>query len=292
MCGNGGISKYTSQSGSIDYKYNYCPKCDVIFIESVPLPQDVVNLYADDYSGYSNLGILTRVAQDFSMFLKNALVKKYFGKQKISKAVEIGPGLNPMLRKKQYFRELIYIDLPHTRLRKAYKDKIKFIETLDASGALNDIKECDLIVANQLIEHLLDPNLFMSTCYQSLKKGGVLFLETPNFFSWEFKIFQQSGNWGGFHTPKHFNIFSGNSMVEFARQHGFSIVNHCYIHSPFLWSESMQNYIGRKKFFNFFKSFFSIKNPIALLTYLLMDSLTILMGLNTSNQRIILRKDP
>ena len=223
------------------------------------------------------------------MIIKNKLVVSYFNGKEISKAVEVGPGLNPMLRKTKNIHELIYIDLAHVKLIGAFNSEINFIETNDASEALRLVDKCDLIVANQLIEHLLYPNLFMQNCYQSLTEGGLLFIETPNFASREFELFKKNGNWGGFHTPKHFNIFSNNSLMNLCEKYGFKVVAHSSIYSPFLWSESIKNYLDNKKYF-LFKPFFSLKNPIALLIYLFIDSLLLLLGKNTSNQRIILRK--
>ncbi len=41
----------------------------------------------------------------------------------------------------------------------------------------------DLIVMNHTLEHIEDPNLFISLAYKYLKKGGILYIDVPNFNS-------------------------------------------------------------------------------------------------------------
>jgi len=43
----------------------------------------------------------------------------------------------------------------------------------------------DIIIANQIIEHLLDKDYFLSECYRVLKKGGIFICCTDNISSWD-----------------------------------------------------------------------------------------------------------
>lgn len=45
-------------------------------------------------------------------------------------------------------------------------------------------KEFDMIYAGEVIEHLFNPDLFLSEAFRVLKEGGYLVLSTPNFNSW------------------------------------------------------------------------------------------------------------
>lgn len=42
----------------------------------------------------------------------------------------------------------------------------------------------DVIYSGQVVEHLLNPDFFISECYRVLKKGGKLILTTPNLVAW------------------------------------------------------------------------------------------------------------
>ena len=42
----------------------------------------------------------------------------------------------------------------------------------------------DVVIANHVIEHLVDVRLFVSEIYRILKKGGYIILGTPNLASW------------------------------------------------------------------------------------------------------------
>lgn len=50
-------------------------------------------------------------------------------------------------------------------------------------------KEFDIIFATDILEHLMFPDKMLEGCYKHLKKGGLLFLTTPNLACWYNRIF-------------------------------------------------------------------------------------------------------
>ncbi len=50
----------------------------------------------------------------------------------------------------------------------------------------------DTIIAGEIIEHLLNPYLFLKECYRVLRKNGVLILTTPNMTSLTYILKKQS----------------------------------------------------------------------------------------------------
>jgi predicted SAM-dependent methyltransferase len=264
-----------------------CRDCNLMFLHSLPDKKDINLLYKKDYSGYSSLGFLTKFAQRFSAFLKNKKVYELLKFKKKIEAAEIGPGSNPMLRmsKKNFLSKIYYYDLQNVRNMYHENRNIKFVSVEDASKFPTRNK-INLIVANQLIEHLLNPVSFLMNCFEALKADGILFMETPNFDSFEYRLFKHTGVWGGFHTPKHFYLFNKKSLINLVENNGFVVISHEYIMSPYVWSESFKQFFMKKRL-SFLAHFFSIKNPLALLIYLFLDFLLLAFKIPTSNQRII-----
>ncbi len=65
----------------------------------------------------------------------------------------------------------------------------------------------DLILMLNLIEHVADPLATLRKATALLARGGVVWLQTPNFRSLDARIFRHR-NWAGYHCPRHWVIFS------------------------------------------------------------------------------------
>ena len=58
----------------------------------------------------------------------------------------------------------------------------------DKMNNVLDSNELDVITHLEVIEHLLNPLLNMQECYRMLKPGGIMYLTTPNDYSFIFKL--------------------------------------------------------------------------------------------------------
>lgn len=78
----------------------------------------------------------------------------------------------------------------------------------------------DLITAWDVIEHITNPRQIMNALNYALKKGGYLFLTTPNTASFDAKIF--GWNWYGYKKiPEHVLFFNKNSINKLLNSTGF-----------------------------------------------------------------------
>lgn len=113
--------------------------------------------------------------------------------------------------------------------------KIGGIEHFDGQAGL-----FDAITISHVIEHVHDPIKIIQRCYDLLKPGGQLWVETPNIESIGYKIFKN--NWRGIEAPRHLVIFSPHSLRKLFRSCGFSNVTQ--ITRPFvaksIFSESLK----------------------------------------------------
>ena len=103
----------------------------------------------------------------------NRLVKK----MPVGRVLEIGCGSGRYLEhlKKQGW-EITGIDIQN-------KDK-DFIKVIDVEKGFDLEEKFDLILAVEVIEHLVDTDFFLQNLSKHLKENGILIISTPNLLFW------------------------------------------------------------------------------------------------------------
>jgi SAM-dependent methyltransferase len=147
----------------------------------------------------------------------------------------------------------------------------------------------DAVIMLQLIEHVEDPALICERVFSLLRPGGVFIIETPNLGGLDHRIFQ-GRHWGHYHFPRHWNLFSTDSLVRMLEERGFEIARREYLISTSSWIISHQNYFKDRGYPKLVQRFFNYQNPILLGFAVILDTLRVQLGLQTSNQRVIGRK--
>jgi len=102
------------------------------------------------------------------------------------------------------------------------------IESFDSNG-----ERFDYIIANQLIEHIIDFESFFESCRALLKEDGTVIFSTPNGDSIYRKIFKK--RWINWHIPFHQNIFTLRSLRLLFQKQKFRIT-HIHITTPTAWT--------------------------------------------------------
>jgi SAM-dependent methyltransferase len=98
----------------------------------------------------------------------------------------------------------------------------------------------DIVIASEVIEHLLDPDRFLDEVHRVLNPTGVLALTTPNLAAWYNRIILLAGlqpvmtetgtewnlGWGTLRPRTrpvgHLRLFTLKSLLEFSEYHGFA----------------------------------------------------------------------
>jgi len=91
----------------------------------------------------------------------------------------------------------------------------------------------DLIVMNQVIEHLPDPDLALQTLRERLTPGGRMILVFPNTASLWRRL--SGSRWINWHIPYHLHHFDRKSFDRMARHCGLKIVRACTV-TPNVWT--------------------------------------------------------
>ncbi len=79
----------------------------------------------------------------------------------------------------------------------------------------------DIILFNDVLEHLENPEIALKNIFRMLKKGGILYITTPNLNIVRKKIFRNSDK-----KVHHISLFSHSSLISLLNGLGFKIVEH------------------------------------------------------------------
>lgn len=148
----------------------------------------------------------------------------------------------------------------------------------------------DMIVLFQVIEHVSEPAEMCRKIRELLKPGGAFVIETPDVAGWDEKLFRD-GLWGGYHIPRHWNLFTPETLGRMLRQEGFEVVAGQPLISTSFWINSLYNRALVRGAGKRTLGFLHYQNPLLLGLFILLDKLRMLFGARTSNQRMVARRE-
>lgn len=115
-------------------------------------------------------------------------------------------------------------DISENAARAAYRltgNKIytKSLETL----ITNNIK-FDILALWEVIEHVIDPGVFLEQCKKLLNKNGFIALSTPNQRNYHAIV--HGDNWKGYiDGPEHLHFFNPETLSFLLEKHEFEIIS-------------------------------------------------------------------
>jgi SAM-dependent methyltransferase len=275
-----------------------CEDCGHLYLNPRPGPESWPIIYPPDY--YTLAGRHTENTSRIIAFLKKVIIRKrlsYFKNQfsRPVKILEVGCGDGSLLIDlKNNFPDVSAtgVDLAFTEniITRSRREGITLL-----TGRIEDISlpdnEYDLVIMNQLIEHLWNPVQVLRKIRNSLASNGMISIETINILAYDRKIFR-GGLWGAFYFPRHLNFFSFKSLEKLLDISGFEVCKQFSLLAPINWTFSFHAFFSRRKKQkkNAADLFFTDGNPICLTIFTAIDLVALLLGFTTSNQKTIARK--
>lgn len=147
--------------------------------------------------------------------------------------------------------------------------------TLEALDLPRDSYDLALLI--QTVEHVADPPELLRQICSLLRPGGRLVVVTDNTDSLDFKLFKNR-HWGGYHFPRHWNLFNPATMRKLAAQTGFEVEKLTTQVSPVNWVYSIRNRLTDRQAPAWLVEQFSLKTPLSLGVFTIFDSLNQLVG--------------
>lgn len=147
------------------------------------------------------------------------------------------------------------------------------------------------IMLRQLIEHLRDPRAALRQLLPKLAPGGVLYVETPNRGGWDHRLFRRRF-WGGYHIPRHFHLFTQESLAGLLRECGYEVVQAGCTPSIAFWIISLRNALGLTSIERgrSLWEFLNLKSLPVVGAFYVLDLLWLKLGGRTSNQFVFARR--
>lgn len=101
-------------------------------------------------------------------------------------------------------------------------------------------KKFDLLLANEIIEHIYDTDFFLSECNRVLKDGGKMIISFPNIrnpFSFLMLVFNRPPPYSARYRSPHVRDFTYPLMKKALVNNGFNIIKKTgtNLYLPFLW---------------------------------------------------------
>ena len=106
-------------------------------------------------------------------------------------------------------------------------------------------KKFDFVLMLNLIEHVEHPFEILKKIESLLTPSGRILIKTPNYDSLDARLFRNS-NWGGFHCPRHWVLFTKESFYEIASRASLNVVEFSYTQGAPFWASSTLFWMERR----------------------------------------------
>ena len=266
-----------------DYEYHttedtfcalQCHKCSLIYLNPRPSVSEFETIYPPNYHAFDfsikKFGFAYRVRAKLEA--KRAL-KRCDGLTDGARILDVGcgDGFHLKLLRKYGNKTWILegIDFDKRAIKAISNSGIKvYVGTVEELNLPEE--NYDLVFLIQTIEHVEKPVKVLAAIYRLLKKAGKLVIVTDNTDSLDFKLFKRR-YWGGYHFPRHWNLFNKKSLTLLAKKTKFEIEDITTIVSPVNWVYSIHNFLVRKKKPQWLIERFTLKSSFSLFFFTIVD---------------------
>ena len=275
---------------SNEFSFRFCRPCKILYLDPQPEGSAIPTLYPESYEPYCfhQLPRLIGIARSLVQRKKVTAISDLVGSR--AKILDIGCGNGTLLKL------LVRFGSPDWEIY-GQESNLRTVERLRVEGLR--VHSCnleklalkghfDLVILNQVIEHVGDVPALLKQIGYLLKPDGILFVETPSFEGLDARLFR-ARYWGGYHFPRHWYLFNQDSLACMLGQSGYRVIKTNYLASPAFWIQSFHHLLADKGW-DFLSRLFRIQNPILLAAFTSFDLAAIFTGRKTSNFRMVAQR--
>lgn len=279
------------------WTFQACQRCGHVQMDPLPAPQSLQVIYPADYYSYQMEKSIHPIARWAKYKLDSAKFKWILGRTRtpVARYLDVGCGdgryLQMMITRGVEPVHARGVELDGQAVQAARARGLNVTQTRieDARGL--EPGSFDLITMFHVIEHVAKPDQVIAKLRGLLRIGGLLALETPNFdcadARWSGKRF-----WGAYHTPRHWHLFTADSLRQLLRAHGFTIERQRFQtgHAFLLWTLHHWLKYGKDRS-RLADWCHPLKNVPLLALATSFDMLRIVFGRKTSAVLVVARRD-
>lgn len=275
-----------------EFKMVQCDSCGLVYLNPRPDTSELDTIYPPHYIPYRFDEHLSAFVNKLRMFVQSSKarsLKKYVSHNSTIWDVGCGGGffLECLRAHGKDSWQLAGVDISESATQSISAKGFKAIKGRFEELA-TEPESVDAIVLNQVIEHLDNPSAVIKKAYSVLKPQGCIFIETPSLEGWDARLFA-SRYWGGWHFPRHWTLFTKETLARLLSQHGFEVIKRNFLLSPNFWAQSIHHWLIDKGTSERIAGWIDCKNPLILALFSSVDVVQKIFG-HTSNMRIIAKK--
>jgi 2-polyprenyl-3-methyl-5-hydroxy-6-metoxy-1,4-benzoquinol methylase len=236
--------EYRTSDDQFDYRR--CHQCGVIFLHPIPLAR-MAEIYPTNYYAYSGgkQSIVHRVKDRVDSRMFRRTLRELPGKR--LNVLDVGGGdgwLLTMIRsldRRVMMTQVVDIDkaAEATARQHGHEYFCGLIEEFESDTRF------DLILMLNIIEHVADPGAVLARLRTMMTPDGLILLKTPNTDSLDARLFRHR-DWGGYHCPRHWVLFDGETITRVARTAGLRVRRLTYTQGAPFWTVSVLADLARR----------------------------------------------
>ena len=219
-----------------------CPVCELGILNVKDTEQELKKFYAQEYRKKRSLTSYAEPERLFTIYSKFQsdrlrLLKPYFSKKK--RLLEVGCSAGMFLfHAKKEVKEVVGIDYDESSAHYAAKKCGCTVYTTEISKTPLTKHSFDSIVAFQTLEHVRDPEAFITELTEYLAPGGVIAIEVPNLYDVLAHVYDLPHHWKFFYHRAHLWYFTQKSLESLMKKCGvrgkthhiqdYNVMNHIH----------------------------------------------------------------
>ncbi|MEK7401591.1 MAG: class I SAM-dependent methyltransferase [Gemmatimonadota bacterium] len=244
-CGSGDVVPWAHardveyQSVPDTFAFVRCRACGALSLEHPPTDR-LDRIYPENYYSFAAAddGAVQHVKDWLDRRWFRSVTRKLPGAA--LSALDVGGGsghqLDALRRADRRVARTVVVDLDRGAEAAAVAAGHEFvrarIEDADLRGPF------DVILVLNLIEHVADPGAVLRRVRDLVSPTGMILVKTPNIDSLDARVFRHR-NWGGYHCPRHWVLFTQESFASAARRAGLRVRSWSYTQGAPFWTVSI-----------------------------------------------------
>jgi SAM-dependent methyltransferase len=258
-----------------------CRECGLVYLNPRPHEEELDRIYPSNYHAFEfseeKFGLVFHVRRRLEA---RRLLKWCRGLESDARILDVGCGDGFHLGLLREFGPQTWrlegvdnssraVEFAHKRGLTVHQGRV---EQLDLPA-----EQYDLAFMIQTIEHVENPHSLLVAIRRILRPGGRLVIVTDNTGSLDFRIFK-GRHWGGYHFPRHWNLFNSSTLKRAASKTGFEVETISTAVSPVNWVYSVRNLLVDLGAPKWVYDRFSLQSPVSLAAFTLFDAAHALAG--------------
>lgn len=202
------------QADNVHYQINRCEKCELIFSSPIFPPTEIESLYKESYFNY----------ECQAQYLKDTYFEYLEGKLKRfdtrEKLLDVGAGNGFFLEKlwEKGYKNVYGLEPSKDAISKAANYLRHRIKPSILREGIFENNNFGLIACFHTLDHVVNPNKFIKTCYRLLKKDGFAYFVVHDTGGLSVKLL---GEKSPIFDIEHIYLFDKNTLEKIFLKNGF-----------------------------------------------------------------------